>query len=56
MNRQPVIEGGTLLLRPLEPGDWGALYAVASDPLLWEQHPMHDRWQEPVFANSSTMR
>lgn len=49
MNRQPVLEGERLLLRPLEPGDWDALYAVAADPLLWEQHPMHDRWREPVF-------
>jgi RimJ/RimL family protein N-acetyltransferase len=22
---------------------------VASDPLIWEVHPAHDRWQEPVF-------
>lgn len=49
MNRQPVLEGERLLLRPLEPDDWTALYAVAADPLLWEQHPMRDRWKEPVF-------
>ena len=49
MNRQPILEGEQLALRPLEPGDWDALFAVASDPLIWEQHPMHDRWQEPVF-------
>jgi len=29
--------------------DWAALYAVASDPLIWAVHPAHDRWQEPVF-------
>ena len=49
MNRQPVLEGDRLLLRPLAPGDWQALFAVASDPLIWELHPAHDRWQEPVF-------
>jgi len=49
MNRQPTLEGPTLLLRPLAPGDWDALYAVASDPLVWELHPANDRWQEPVF-------
>ncbi len=49
MNRQPTLEGELLLLRPLEPGDWEALYAVAADPLLWELHPISDRWQEPVF-------
>jgi RimJ/RimL family protein N-acetyltransferase len=47
--RQPVLEGERLLLRPLAPSDWDALYAVAADPLLWAQHPAHDRWQEPVF-------
>lgn len=30
-------------------GDREALYAVASDPLIWEVHPAHDRWQRPVF-------
>ena len=49
MDRQPSLEGRTLLLRPLAPDDWDALYAVASDPLVWEQHPASDRWQEPVF-------
>ena len=49
MNRQPVLEGERLLLRPLRGDDWQALYAVASDPLIWEVHPAHDRWQEPVF-------
>ena len=29
--------------------DWAALFAVASDPLIWAGHPAHDRWQEPVF-------
>ena len=49
MNRQPVLTGERLLLRPLRADDWDALYAVASDPLIWELHPAHDRWQEPVF-------
>lgn len=48
-DRQPVLEGEHVLLRPLAPGDWDALFAVASDPLIWEQHPAHDRWQERVF-------
>jgi RimJ/RimL family protein N-acetyltransferase len=29
--------------------DWDALFEVASDPAIWEQHPMHDRWREDVF-------
>lgn len=49
MDRQPVLEGERLLLRPLTADDWDALYAVASDPDVWALHPAHDRWQEPVF-------
>jgi RimJ/RimL family protein N-acetyltransferase len=49
MDRQPVLEGERLHLRPLKESDWEVLYAVASDPLIWEVHPAHDRWQEPVF-------
>ena len=49
MDRQPVLEGERLYLRPLKPDDWEAVFAVASDPLLWALHPAHDRWQEPVF-------
>jgi len=49
MDRQPVLEGERLLLRPLRDSDWDGLWAVASDRELWARHPMHDRWQEPVF-------
>jgi RimJ/RimL family protein N-acetyltransferase len=49
MNRQPVLIGERLMLRPLTEADWPALYAVASDRELWARHPSHDRWQEPVF-------
>ena len=49
MDRQPVLTGDLLHLRPLRADDWQALYAVASDPLIWEVHPANDRWQEPVF-------
>lgn len=49
MDRQPVLEGERLVLRPLRPGDWDALYAVASDPKVWELHPANDRWKEEVF-------
>ncbi|TCM18013.1 RimJ/RimL family protein N-acetyltransferase [Novosphingobium sp. PhB165] len=49
MDRQPVLEGDRLVLRPLRADDWDALYAVASDREIWAVHPAHDRWQEPVF-------
>jgi RimJ/RimL family protein N-acetyltransferase len=49
MDRQPVLEGERLYLRPLNEADWPALWAVASDRELWAVHPSHNRWQEPVF-------
>ena len=49
LDRQPALEGERLLLRPLREDDWDALFAVASDPAVWANHPAHDRWQEPVF-------
>lgn len=49
MDRQPVLKGERLLLRPLAEADREGLYAVASDPLVWEQHPIRNRWQRPVF-------
>lgn len=49
MDRQPVLEGERLLLRPLRADDWDALFAVAQDREIWAIHPAHDRWQEPVF-------
>jgi RimJ/RimL family protein N-acetyltransferase len=46
---QPVLKGELLDLRPLRPEDYPALFAVASDPLIWEQHPVRDRYKEEVF-------
>jgi RimJ/RimL family protein N-acetyltransferase len=46
---QPTLEGALLRLRPMRPDDFEPLYAAASDPLIWEQHPAHDRWQRDVF-------
>jgi N-acetyltransferase len=46
---QPTLEGELLRLRPLRPEDFDDLYAVASDPLIWEQHPTNDRYKEEVF-------
>lgn len=41
---------GTLVhLRPLTPDDFAELYAVASDPLIWEQHPNSDRYKRAIF-------
>jgi N-acetyltransferase len=46
---QPHLKGDLLELRPLRADDFPALYAVAADPLIWEQHPNSDRYQEEVF-------
>ena len=49
MDRQPVLEGARVTLRPTRPDDWEEMFAVAADPEIWAQHPFHNRWQEPVF-------
>jgi RimJ/RimL family protein N-acetyltransferase len=46
---QPLLKGELLELRPLRAEDFADLFAVASDPLIWEQHPCYDRYQEEVF-------
>jgi RimJ/RimL family protein N-acetyltransferase len=46
---QPTLKGKLLELRPLRPEDFHDLYAVASDPLIWEQHPVKDRYKAEVF-------
>ena len=46
---QPTLKGEKLSLRPVRAEDWEGLFAVASDPLVWEQHPDSDRYTEPVF-------
>jgi RimJ/RimL family protein N-acetyltransferase len=48
---QPHLVGELLEVRPLKPEDWESLFAVASDPLIWEQHPAHDRYKEEVFKD-----
>ena len=46
---QPILKSEILEVRPLRADDWEELYAVASDPLLWEQHPNSDRYKPDVF-------
>ena len=46
---QPTLSSEALELRPLRADDFEALYAVASDPLIWEQHPNSDRCEREVF-------
>jgi len=46
---QPNLKGELIELRPLTLDDWDDLFAVASDPLIWEQHPEDNRYKEDVF-------
>jgi RimJ/RimL family protein N-acetyltransferase len=46
---QPHLKGELIELRPLKPEDWDDLFAVGSDPLIWEQHPERDRYKEDIF-------
>ena len=52
LDRQPILVEELLDLRPLRANDFDVLFRVASDPLIWEQHPESDRYQS--FAPSST--
>jgi RimJ/RimL family protein N-acetyltransferase len=49
-NWQPTLSNHQILLRPLTPDDFEALFAVAADPLIWEQHPAKDRAERPGFT------
>lgn len=48
---QPILQNELILLRQLKAADFEDLYTVASDPLIWEQHPNKNRWQREVFQN-----
>lgn len=50
-NLQPILENSLVKLVPLREEDFDALYKVASDPLIWEQHPNKNRYQMDVFRN-----
>ncbi len=45
----PHLQNSIVQLKPLEASDFECLYEVASDPLIWEQHPEKDRFQRQVF-------
>lgn len=46
---QTPLENDKVRLIPLQESDFEALYALASDPKVWEQHPNKDRWKKEVF-------
>lgn len=52
MSWQPTyLENDWVKLIPLKQDHFDQLFAVASDPLIWEQHPNKNRYQLPVFKN-----
>ncbi|GAA4804533.1 GNAT family N-acetyltransferase [Olivibacter ginsenosidimutans] len=46
---QHSLENEHVRLNPLTVNDFDALYKLASDKKVWEQHPNKDRWQRAVF-------
>jgi RimJ/RimL family protein N-acetyltransferase len=48
---QTPLENHLIQLQPLKEEDFEKLYQVASDPLIWEQHPNPDRYKREVFEN-----
>jgi len=48
---QPELKNDKYQLVPLSQGDFEALYKVASDPKVWEQHPNKNRYEREVFEN-----
>lgn len=46
---QPILENDYVKLIPLQENDFEQLFSVASDPLVWEQHPNKDRYKRDVF-------
>jgi N-acetyltransferase len=47
---QPTVKGALVELRPLRADDADDLFAVASGPLIWEQHPVRNRDEPDVFS------
>ncbi|PWL37980.1 N-acetyltransferase [Flagellimonas aquimarina] len=46
---QPTLENDLVKLRPLSLKDFDSLYKVASDKLIWEQHPDKERYTVSGF-------
>ena len=46
---QPTLIGPTITIRPIAASDWPELFAAASDPKIWEGHPVRDRYTEGEF-------
>ena len=54
MERQPTLETERLVLRPLAETDREALFGIASDPAVWEQHPVWQAGAHWPYATGAT--
>ena len=53
INWQPAdLENNLVKLVPLKEDDFDRLFAIASDPKIWEQYPVHDRYLPDVFRET----
>jgi RimJ/RimL family protein N-acetyltransferase len=48
---QQILQDDKVRMEPIHEDDFEKLYAAASDPLVWEQHPNKDRYKREVFQN-----
>lgn len=46
---QPILSDERVVLEPLREACFEELYSIASDPLIWEQHPNKERYKREVF-------
>ncbi len=51
MHLQPTLANEYVQIIPLKEADFDELFAIASDKLLWEQHPEKDRYKKEVFED-----
>ena len=51
MHLHPTLTNELIQIVPLKESDFDELFAVASDELLWEQHPEKDRYKKEVFQS-----
>lgn len=49
MNLQPTLANELVQIFPLKENDFEKLFEIASDELLWEQHPEKERYKKEVF-------
>ena len=50
MNFNSHFEDSSISLLQIKKENFEELYLVASDPIIWEQHPENDRWKKEKFS------